>query len=148
MHRKLNWCISGASRAASFRGFGATPTRESIEEKVEIARAAMARTASRSTRQFPTIWGQQQGYLYIQLRDFKRGDRKNEIMQPIAARWSAGHAGDMRIFFEEAVARSRPAPRIEGSRQPAPCAPIARSAAPAAISINFRATAPCRGWRA
>jgi cytochrome c553 len=31
------------------------------------------------------IWGQQTGYLYIQLRDFKRGDRKNEIMQPIAA---------------------------------------------------------------
>ena len=33
----------------------------------------------------PTIWGQQQGYLYIQLRDFKRGDRKNDIMQPIVA---------------------------------------------------------------
>jgi cytochrome c553 len=32
----------------------------------------------------PIIWGQQTGYLYIQLRDFKRGDRKNEIMQPIA----------------------------------------------------------------
>ena len=33
----------------------------------------------------PIIWGQQSGYLYIQLRDFKRGDRKNEIMQPIAS---------------------------------------------------------------
>ena len=33
----------------------------------------------------PIIWGQQQGYIYIQLRDFKRGDRKNEIMQPIAS---------------------------------------------------------------
>ena len=31
------------------------------------------------------IWGQQAGYIYIQLRDFKRGDRKNEIMQPIAS---------------------------------------------------------------
>ena len=33
----------------------------------------------------PTFWGQKEGYLYIQLRDFKRGDRKSEIMQPIAA---------------------------------------------------------------
>jgi len=33
----------------------------------------------------PIIWGQQLGYLYIQLRDFKRGERKNEIMQPIAS---------------------------------------------------------------
>jgi cytochrome c553 len=31
------------------------------------------------------IWGQQAGYLYIELRDFKRGDRKNDIMQPIAS---------------------------------------------------------------
>ncbi|MGI1715336.1 c-type cytochrome, partial [Escherichia coli] len=29
----------------------------------------------------------QAGYLYIQLRDFKRGDRKSEIMQPIAAQF-------------------------------------------------------------
>jgi len=33
----------------------------------------------------PAIWGQQQGYIYIQLRDFKRGDRRNDIMQPIAS---------------------------------------------------------------
>jgi len=33
----------------------------------------------------PVIWGQQQGYLYLQLRDFKSGDRKNELMSQIAA---------------------------------------------------------------
>jgi cytochrome c553 len=30
----------------------------------------------------PNIWGQHQGYLYLQLRDFKRGNRLNEIMKP------------------------------------------------------------------
>jgi len=31
----------------------------------------------------PIIWGQNEGYLYLQLRDFKKGARKNEMMQPI-----------------------------------------------------------------
>ena len=32
----------------------------------------------------PVISGQHQGYLYLQLRDYKSGSRKNEIMSPIA----------------------------------------------------------------
>ncbi|MEX1060789.1 MAG: cytochrome c4, partial [Methyloceanibacter sp.] len=33
----------------------------------------------------PVIWGQNEGYLYLQLRDFKSGARKNDLMTPIAA---------------------------------------------------------------
>jgi cytochrome c553 len=33
----------------------------------------------------PVIWGQNEGYLYLQLRDFKSGARKSDIMGPIAA---------------------------------------------------------------
>ena len=33
----------------------------------------------------PVIWGQNEGYLYLQLRDFKSGARKNDLMSPIAA---------------------------------------------------------------
>jgi cytochrome c553 len=32
----------------------------------------------------PVIWGQNEGYLYLQLRDFKSGARKNDLMNPIA----------------------------------------------------------------
>ena len=32
----------------------------------------------------PVIWGQQAGYLYLQLRDFKSGARKSELMLPVA----------------------------------------------------------------
>jgi cytochrome c553 len=32
----------------------------------------------------PVIWGQNEGYLYLQLRDFKVGARQNEVMTPIA----------------------------------------------------------------
>jgi cytochrome c553 len=34
---------------------------------------------------FPVIWGQNAGYLFYQLRDFKSGARKNDLMSPIAA---------------------------------------------------------------
>src|SRR5262249_4398240 len=32
----------------------------------------------------PIIWGQTEGYLYLQLRDYKRGDRRNDVMTPLA----------------------------------------------------------------
>jgi cytochrome c553 len=32
----------------------------------------------------PVIWGQNEGYIYLQLRDFKLGTRKSELMQPVA----------------------------------------------------------------
>jgi len=31
------------------------------------------------------IWGQNEGYLYLQLRDFKSGARKNALMNPITS---------------------------------------------------------------
>jgi cytochrome c553 len=58
---------------------------QSIEEKVQVCAGCHGDNGKPVDKSFPVIWGQQQGYLYIQLRDFKRGDRKNEIMQPIAA---------------------------------------------------------------
>lgn len=33
----------------------------------------------------PVIWGQNEGYLYLELRDYKTGNRKNATMGPIAA---------------------------------------------------------------
>jgi cytochrome c553 len=33
---------------------------------------------------YPIIWGQQLGYLFIELRDYKTGARKNDLMSPIA----------------------------------------------------------------
>jgi cytochrome c553 len=33
----------------------------------------------------PVIWGQNKGYIFIQLRDYKSGDRKDELMTEVAA---------------------------------------------------------------
>jgi cytochrome c553 len=64
----------------------ATPlSAQSIEEKTQVCAGCHGQNGKPVDKAIPVIWGQQQGYLYIQLRDFKRGDRKNDIMQPIVS---------------------------------------------------------------
>jgi cytochrome c553 len=58
---------------------------QSIDEKVETCAGCHGQDGKPIDKTIPVIWGQQTGYVYIQLRDFKRGERKSEIMQPIAA---------------------------------------------------------------
>lgn len=58
---------------------------QTIAEKVEACARCHGQDGKPTDKTIPVIWGQQTGYAYIQLRDFKRGDRKSEIMQPIAA---------------------------------------------------------------
>jgi cytochrome c553 len=36
-------------------------------------------------RTMPVIWGQHAGYAYLQLRDYKRGDRKDDAMEAVVA---------------------------------------------------------------
>jgi cytochrome c553 len=58
---------------------------QSTAEKVEVCAACHGQNGKPIDKTIPVIWGQQAGYIYIQLRDFKRGDRKNEIHQPIVS---------------------------------------------------------------
>jgi cytochrome c553 len=86
MDGKPDWCISGLVVLAMLLGLSATPAKaDSIEQKTQICAGCHGEDGKPIDKIIPTIWGQKQGYLYIQLRDFKRGDRKNEIMQPIAS---------------------------------------------------------------
>jgi cytochrome c553 len=76
----LNLCVGPAHAQTSAPASG-----QGIEEKTQVCAGCHGTDGKPSDKSIPVIWGQQQGYLYIQLRDFKRGDRKNEIMQPIAS---------------------------------------------------------------
>jgi cytochrome c553 len=81
----LSSCVSAAV-ALAVAVFGTTPSNaEGIEEKVEICAGCHGEGGKPIDKTIPVLWGQQNGYIYIQLRDFKRGDRKSEIMQPIAS---------------------------------------------------------------
>ena len=86
MSDRLSRCLLGVLALSIVLEVGATPLNaQSIEEKVEVCAGCHGDNGKPIDKALPIIWGQQLGYIYIQLRDFKRGDRRNEIMQPIAA---------------------------------------------------------------
>ena len=102
MDVKLHWfCPSGLLLVVLFAlslNTGSTPARASdIAEKVEICSGCHGADGKPADKTTPVIWGQSTGYIYIQLRDFKRGDRKSDIMQPIA---SAFEKDDMLAIAE------------------------------------------------
>jgi cytochrome c553 len=57
---------------------------QSIEEKAQICSACHGDNGIPQDKATPVIAGQHQGYLYLQLRDYKLGTRANEVMVPIA----------------------------------------------------------------
>jgi cytochrome c553 len=94
MRGELDWrLILGGTLLGAFLVGGTPPANaqstaekvQSTAEKVEICAGCHGQDGKPIDKTIPIIWGQQQGYIYIQLRDFKRGDRKNEIMRPIAS---------------------------------------------------------------
>jgi cytochrome c553 len=81
---------------------GALPAAaQSIEEKTQVCASCHGENGKPIDKTIPVIWGQQQGYLYIQLRDFKRNDRKNEIMQPIASAMERQDMMDIAEYFSK-----------------------------------------------
>ncbi len=79
-------CSTALVAFAYLIAVAATPLRaQGIEEKVRVCSGCHGENGKPVDKAIPNIWGQQAGYIYIQLRDFKRGDRKSEIMQPIAS---------------------------------------------------------------
>jgi len=63
----------------------AGPTRaKTLEERVQLCNACHGENGVPQDKAVPVIWGQHQGYTYLQLRDYKRGDRKNDQMSPVA----------------------------------------------------------------
>ncbi|MBV8564920.1 MAG: cytochrome c4 [Methylobacteriaceae bacterium] len=56
---------------------------QSLEEKAQLCSACHGENGVPQDPATPVIWGQHEGYLYIELRDYKRGNRKNEQMSAI-----------------------------------------------------------------
>jgi len=55
---------------------GVSPAQsQAIEQKAAVCKACHLTGTLQSTSVIPNIWGQSEGYIYIQLRDFKSGAR-------------------------------------------------------------------------
>jgi len=58
---------------------------QSIEQKAQVCATCHGAKGIPTDRTYPVIWGQHQGYLYLELRDFKSGARKNDFMTAVVA---------------------------------------------------------------
>jgi len=57
----------------------------SVEENAKICAGCHGENGIPQEKTTPIIWGQNEGYLYLQLRDFKSGARKNDQMSAVVA---------------------------------------------------------------
>jgi cytochrome c553 len=96
---------------------------QSIAEKVEVCAGCHGQDGKPSDRSIPVIWGQQLGYIYIQLRDFKRGDRKSELMHPTVSSFEKHDMLAIAEYFAQ-----KPWPDLGQPRAPKPVAQQALSA--------------------
>jgi cytochrome c553 len=99
-----------------------------IAEKIETCAGCHGADGKPVDKSIPVIWGQLPGYIYIQLRDFKRGDRKSDVMGPIA---SSFEKADMLVIGE--YFSKKPWPDLGQPRAPKD---IARKALEAEHSVG------------
>jgi cytochrome c553 len=122
MVSNLIWMISGGMILGAL--LTAVPTfAQSIAEKVEVCTGCHGQDGKPSDKSIPVIWGQQAGYIYIQLRDFKRGDRKSEIKQPIVSSFEKDDMLAIAQYFAQ-----KPWPNLGQPRSPKDVAQRALSA--------------------
>ena len=72
---------------------------QTIEEKAQLCAACHSRRHCEKTT--PVIWGQYQGYLYLELRDYKSGARKNDIMSPLAETLAREDMMALALYFSQ-----------------------------------------------
>src|SRR5579875_1556200 len=82
-------------------GFSLTARAAPIEEKAKLCAACHGAAGVPIDPKIPVIWGQQAGYLYLDLRDFKSGARKNPLMSPVAAGLSKAEMMALAEYFSK-----------------------------------------------
>jgi cytochrome c553 len=90
---------------------------EDIEEKVQSCATCHGdKGIPTDPKTTPVIWGQQEGYLMKQLRDFRNGERNSVIMLPIAKGLTEG---DLRKIARHFASRTWPTRRAS-AKPPSP----------------------------
>jgi cytochrome c553 len=101
---------------------------QTIEEKAQICGACHGENGIPQQKTMPVIWGQQQGYLYLQLRDYKSGARKNDIMSPLAQSLERDDMMALALYFSQ-----KPWPDLQ---QPPAAPDVAKRSVAANVSIG------------
>ena len=72
-----------------------------IETKTKVCTTCHGENGVPQLKTTPVIWGQNAGYMFLQLRDFQSGARKNELMSPIAATLSRDDLLPLAEYFSK-----------------------------------------------
>jgi cytochrome c553 len=93
--------IAGVSAAQS----------QAIEQKAAVCKACHVSGTPQSTSVIPNIWGQNEGYIYLQLRDFKSGTRN--APEDAAMRGFVATMSDADMLEFAKYASTQPWPKAE-----------------------------------
>jgi len=84
---------------------------QAIEPKVAVCQTCHLTGTLQSTSVIPNIWGQSEGYIYIQLRDFKSGAR--DAPEDAAMRGFVATMSDADMLEIAQYASTQPWPKVE-----------------------------------
>ena len=101
---------------------------QSVEEKAQLCAACHGENGIPQQKSTPVIWGQYQGYLYLELRDYKSDARKNEIMSALAQSMERDDMMALALYFSQK--------RWPDLQQPAAPPDVAARAVQANVSVG------------
>jgi cytochrome c553 len=84
---------------------------QAIEQKAAVCKACHLSGTLQSTAVIPNIWGQSEGYVYLQLRDFKSGARNAPEDAPM--RGFVATMSDADMLEMAKYASTQPWPKVE-----------------------------------
>jgi cytochrome c553 len=93
---------------------------QTVEQKAQLCSACHGDSGVPQQKTTPVIWGQQLGYLYLELRDYKSGARKNDQMSAVVAGLEPDDMLALAQYFSQ-----KPWPSLE--QPPAPPAVAAQA---------------------
>jgi len=93
---------------------------QTVEDKASVCGACHGENGVPVDASIPVIWGQNEGYIYLELRDFKLGNRRSDVMSQIALSLEKPDMKELAAWFA-----ARPWPDL---RQPQAAADVAHHA--------------------
>jgi len=122
------YCLAIVALAVALWTLSSAAHSETIDEKAALCSACHGENGIPQQQSTPIIWGQNQGYLYLQLRDYQRGTRKNEPMSSLASALGRDEMMALAEYFSQ-----RPWPNL---RQPSAPEAVAARALRANVSVG------------
>ena len=138
-------CMKRIALAAVLLAYPVASVAGPIEDKALVCAACHGSDGLPKDKTIPILWGQNAAYLYLQLRDFEKGERKSELMSPIAHDVVKDDALELAEYFaaKEWPRTNRPRPQRRWRRRRPRS--TNRSPAPPVTWISSKAIPPCPG---